>query len=428
MRTTCSIFLSILLFCSHIARAQSDVPTPDHVYMSNIKTVKLNRSGDYLAAPIITLTGGEKLSLGFDDLDATPKNYFYTIVHCNADWTRSNFNTFDYLNGFVENRIQTSRFSRLTLQRYLHYSVDFPNANCTPLKSGNYILKVYMNSDTSQLAFTRRFLVVDSKAGLSGFISTPINPKFFKTHQKVNFSINTKALNINNPFNQVKVVILQNNRWDNAITGIKPMFVKPDGLEYNAENDCLFPAGKEWRWMDLRSLRLQTERVARAEYGKTGTEIWAQPDPERGNARYFYIKDINGKFFPGSLDNTYDANTEGDYTKVNFVFPSKDPYVGYDLYIFGELTNYERNESNKLIYNGTRQAYEGSLFLKQGFYNYVYGLIDRANNNTFSTEYTEGDWWETENDYTVLVYYRSLGGRGDELVGSLPLNSIRNRK
>ncbi|UYQ93746.1 DUF5103 domain-containing protein [Chitinophaga horti] len=427
MRTAFSILLCLLLGCGYVAHAQADVQTPDHVYLKNIKTVKLTRSGDPLSTPIITLNSGEKLSLSFDDLDADVKSYYYTIVHCNADWSRSNYNIFDYLRGFTENRIQDSKFSRMTLQRYTHYSLDFPNNSCTPIKSGNYMLKVYLNSDTSQLAFTRRFMVLDTKASTGGFISTPISPKTFKTHQKVNFSINIKALNVNNPFMQVKVVILQNNRWDNAITGIKPMFVKGDVLEYNAENDCQFPAGKEWRWIDLRSLRLQTERVAHTDYLKTGTIVYAQPDPERGNGRYFYLGDINGRFQPAMLDN-YDVNIEGDYATVNFTYPSPEPYAGYDLYLFGELTNYECNEDNRLRYNGQRRAYEGSLVLKQGFYNYIYGLIDRTNNGKMSTENTEGDWWEAENNYTVLVYYRSLGGRADELVGTLQMNSLKNRK
>lgn len=427
MRTTIFCVIILLAFGSFGAHAQSDVQTPNHVYMNNIKTVKLSRTGDPLSLPILILNSGDQLELTFDDLDNDVKNYFYTIQHCNADWTKSSYNTFDYMRGFSESRIQDSKFSRLTLQRYTHYTLQLPNNNCRPVKSGNYILKVYLNSDTSQVAFTRRFMVLESKAGLNGFISQPINPKFFKTHQKVNFSLNTKGLNVNNPFMQVKVVVMQNQRWDNAITGVKPMFIKGDVLEYNAENDLLFPAGKEWRWIDLRSFRLQTERVGKTDYRKDGTDVFALPDFERGNGRYSYIKDINGMFIPSMLDD-YDQNIEGDYAKVHFVYPSKEPYAGYDLYLFGELTSYECNEGNRLKYNGPLQAYEGELFLKQGFYNYVYGLIDRTTNSPMSTEFTEGNWWETENNYAVLVYFRTIGGRADELVGVLNLNSMTNRK
>ncbi|WP_343305937.1 DUF5103 domain-containing protein [Chitinophaga niabensis] len=422
--STCFTLIAILAGF-HLS-AQENKITPDHVYHQNIRTVKLNRTGDPVSLPLITLNSGEKLELNFDDLQYEVKSYYYTLVLCNADWTPVRMNAIEYLRGFSENQIQDYRFSSVALQKYVHYRVEIPNKNCTPVKSGNYLLKVYLDSDTNKLAFTRRMMVIDNKASVGGFVSQPINPKVFRTSQKVNVSINTKGLNLPNPFDQLKVVIQQNFRWDNAITGIKPQFIKGDVLEYNAEQNIIFPGMKEWRWIDLRSFRLQTERVEKTDYQRTGTTVFAMPDFPRDNQVYQYIKDINGRYFPATIDD-YNPNFEGDYARVNFVFPAKEPYAGYDLYIFGELTDYECNTANKLVYNGARRAYEGALFLKQGFYNYVYGLIDRTTNQ-FSTEYTEGDSWETENVYTVLVYYRALGGRYDELIGQLNLNSIQNRR
>ncbi|HEY0608591.1 MAG TPA: DUF5103 domain-containing protein, partial [Chitinophaga sp.] len=284
-----------------------------------------------------------------------------------------------------------------------------------------------LESDTTQLAFTRRMLVVDNKAGVSGFIQQPVSPKLFRTSQKVNFTVNTAGLNINNPFDQVKVYILQNYRWDNAVSGIKPMFLRGNEIVYNTEVDCVFPAGKEWRWVDLRSFRLQTERVDRSDYRRNGTDIYVKPDPERGSSIYQYIKDINGRYQLATLDD-YDPNFEGDYAAVHFTYPSREPYAGYDMYIYGELTSYECNESNKMVYNPSTGSYEGTLFLKQGFYNYIYGLIDKTvPNSKLNTEYTEGNYWEAENTYTILIYFRPLGGRSDELVGMATLNSMLNR-
>lgn len=420
------VFTVIALLSFFNARAQENRISQDHVYSPTIKTVKLNPTGEPLALPVITLNSGEKLELNFDDMQYEVRNYFYTIQLCNADWTPVMINTIQYLKGYSENQIRDYRFSAVALQKYVHYHLDFPNQNCTPTLPGNYVLKVYLDGDTSQLAFTRRFMVIQQKATLGGYISQPTNPKLFRNSQKINFSVDTKGLNIQNPFDQVKIVIMQNSRWDNAITGIKPRFIKGDVLEYNAEQDCIFPGMKEWRWLDLRSLRLQTERVERSEYGRTTTDVYVLPDFPRDNTVYQYIKDINGRFIPSTLDD-YDPNFEGDYARVHFVFPAKEPYAGYDLYIFGELTSYECNTSNKLTYNGPRQAYEGTLFLKQGFYNYIYALIDRTNDQ-FSTEYTEGNSWETENDYTVLVYYKALGGRHDELIGRMQLNSLTSRR
>lgn len=416
--------LALLLTCA--IWAQEGKITPDHIYLPNIKTVKLVPPGDLMGMPVIALNSGEKLELHFDDIDNQVKDYYYTLTLCNADWSPVNLNTIEYLRGFAENQIRDYRFSSVALQRYVHYKLEIPNSNVTPTRAGNYILKVYLNSDTNQLAFTRRMMVINNKVTLGGFISQPVNQKFFRTSQKINLSVNTKGLNVQNPFEQVKIVIQQNFRWDNAITNIRPMYIKGDVLEYNAEQDCIFPAGKEWRWVDLRSLRLQTERVQKSDYRRDGTDVYVSPDPLRANTTYQYLKDINGRYFPATLDD-YDPYFEGDYAKVYFSVPVKEPFAGYDMYVFGEMTDYEINPSNRLTYNGPKQTYEGWLFLKQGYYNYIYGLLDRTTNK-FSTEYTEGDYWETENAYTIYVYYRALGGRHDELVGQMLLNSLTSRK
>ncbi|HVI47436.1 MAG TPA: DUF5103 domain-containing protein [Chitinophaga sp.] len=430
MRIAAFLFLSVLmqiLFSGRIA-AQVDVITPDHIYQNNIRSVKFNQAGDALSLPMYTIGTGEKLELSFDDMDNDVKNYYYSFILCNADWTPAAVNQFDYMRGFSETRILNYRLSSVALQRYTHYSVQLPGTNSYPVKSGNYLLKVYQDSDTSRLAFTRRMYVVENKAGISGFIQQPMNPKLFRTNQKVNFEINTSSLNIQNPFDQLKVVILQNYRWDNALFNIRPQYINGNVIKYNAELNCIVPGGKEYRWIDLRSFRLQTERVERSEYHAKSTDVYAVTDHERADKVYQFIKDINGLYYLATLEN-YNPDFEGDYATVHFSFAAPEPYAGYDMYILGQMTDYELNDKSKLIYNGATRAYEGSLFLKQGYYNYIYGLVDKTIPNAkFDSELTEGNYWETENNYTILLYFRPLGGRADELVSSVTLNSILNRK
>ncbi|MGN7822823.1 DUF5103 domain-containing protein [Chitinophaga sp. 22536] len=430
MRTAAFLLWVVLAACLFTGRvmAQANVITPDHIYHNNIKSVKFNQQGDPLSMPMYTIGTGEKLELSFDDMDNDVKTYYYSFILCNADWTPAQVNQFDYMRGFSETRILNYKMSSVALQRYTHYSVQLPGTNSYPIKSGNYLLKVYLDSDTTQLAFTRRMYVVESKAGVAGFIQQPVSPKLFRTHQKVNFEVNTGSLNIQNPFDQIKVVILQNYRWDNAVTNLKPQFINGNVIKYNAELDCVIPAGKEFRWIDLRSFRLQTERVLRSEYHANSTDVFAVPDVERADKVYQFIKDVNGKYYLATLDD-YNPDFEGDYASVHFSFASPEPYAGYDMYIFGEMTDYELNSNSKLSYNAASRAYEGTLFLKQGYYNYMYGLIDKTVPNAkLNTELTEGNWWETENNYTILLYFRPLGGRADELVASVTLNSILNRK
>ncbi|PJJ75494.1 uncharacterized protein DUF5103 [Thermoflavifilum aggregans] len=400
--------------------------TPDHVYVPYIKTVHLYPSDMPLNYPLITLNSGQTLTLSFDDLEGGVKDYYYTIVLCNADWKPANLNPFEYIKGFSENRITQYRFSTFPLQHYTHYTLSFPNSNCAPARPGNYILKVYLNDDPSQPVFTRRFLVVNQAVQIAGKIEQPINPKIFQTYQKVNIQIDTRGLNVSNPFDQIKVWMLQNYRWDNAIHDIRPTFVRGSVLEYNAENDCEFPAMKEWRWIDLRSFRLETERVERIDENNNQIEVYARPDASRANQRYQQRRDIDGRYTTEMLESGYNPDVDGDYATVHFSYVTPEPFTNAHLYIFGELTNYECNPSNELHYNPTTGAYEGSLFLKQGYYDYIYGLVTPGSNQ-LDTRLTEGNWWETENTYTILVYFRPIGGRADELVGATVLNSITNR-
>lgn len=409
-----------------ITHAQINDITPDHVYLDNIKTVKVAPGGNPTGLPVIALGGNDRVVVSFDDLDADVKNYYYTLVLCNSDWTPASLNPFDYLRGFIENRVDDYHYSTQPLQEYTHYKLVLPNNNCTPSKSGNYLLKVYLNSDTSQLAFTRRLLVVNNRAIIKGNIQQPVNPKIFQTYQKVNLSVSLQGINVNNPLSQIKVFILQNGRWDNAIRNVKPTFIKGDELDFNAENDCVFPALKEWRWVDLRSFRLQTERVAGIDYGKTETNVYLHPDENRSHQRYLYRRDMNGHFYSAILEQGYNPDFEGDYAKVHFTFKAPVPFAGSDVYVFGEMTNYECARSNQMTYNGAKGVYEATLYLKQGYYNYMYGIIPKGYHK-LDMNNTEGNWWETENDYTILVYYRPLGGRADELIGLRTLNSLQNR-
>jgi hypothetical protein len=403
---------------------------PDAIYSSRIKTVQLYTKGNQLGFPVIRTNSVEQLELHFDDLDADVKNYSYTFQLCNADWTPAMLSQFDFIKGYSQIRITTYRMSSVAYTRYTHYQANLPDRNCVPTRPGNYILKVFRDGDTSKLIFTKRMLVADEKAVVSAQIQQPFNGQLFRTHQKVQFRVVlNEQLNVVNHLQQIKVVILQNNRWDNAIVDIKPSFFSRNTLEFNTENDCVFPSGKEWRWLDLRSFRLQSDRVMNAKYSTSSTEIFVKPDMDRSGQRFNFFRDNNGFYV---IDNIEGLNPfwQGDYATVHFSFvpPNNVALNGRDVYLVGQLTNYDISNQSKMQFNTEKGVYETSLFLKQGYYDYCYVAIDRtARNKVPVFDYTEGNYWETENDYTVLVYYRALAGRADELVGYARVNSLSGR-
>ncbi len=399
----------------------------DRIFYNNIRSVKLHGYGDQLAYPIIRLGSSDQLELHFDDMDAGFKYYSYTFILCNTDWIPAQMSQFDYMRGFSNVRINTYRNSSIALTRYTHYTASLPDRNTFPTRSGNYLLKVFVNGDTSKTAFTKRFLVIDNKATVGATILQSFNPAVSKSHQKVQLSVNVQNLKPTNIFQQIKLVILQNYRWDNCIKNIQPTFIRQNILEYNVENDVLFPAQKEWRWVNLSSFRLQTDRIEKGDYTNRGQTLYIKPDGERNGLRYMYYRDANGMYQLGNIEQN-NPYWQGDYatTWFRYLTSNNQPYPDKDVYLYGEFTQYELVERNKMIFNRVTGMYENQQLLKQGLYDYIYVTVDRKTKQ-LTTEITEGNWWETENNYTILIYYRALGGRADELVGITQVNSLANR-
>jgi hypothetical protein len=415
----------IFLFVLHglVSYAQ----LPDKVYHPNVRSVKLFKYGDIYSYPVMNLNSGDQFELHFDDLDADVKNYYYTYQLCNADWTPSSLFSFDYIKGFQSNRIGTYRNSSIAFTNYTHYQATLPDRNCVPTRSGNYLLKVFLNDDTSKLAFTKRFLIVDNKVSIAATMTQPFSGQYFRSHQRVQVAVNTSAsrLNIFSP-QDLKLTVVQNFVWPTAIMTDRPTIYRGNYYEYN--DDLLsFPSGKEWRWINLSSIRLMSDRMMDILKGRDRTDVYVKPDGERNKQVYIYYRDNNGLYSIENMDGN-NPYWQSDYAYTHFTFapPGNRPYTGRSIYIFGELTGYNPDESSKMIFNEEKGVYEKTLLLKQGFYNYSYVTVpdNLRPGDGLSFESTEGNYQSTENSYMVLIYYRSFGGRSDELIGYTRVNSM----
>ncbi|HYM94307.1 MAG TPA: DUF5103 domain-containing protein [Chitinophagaceae bacterium] len=415
--------VTILLVFALSANAQ----LPDHTYKPNIASVKLFRYGDMYSYPILKLNSNDQLQLLFDDLDADAKTYYYTYQLCNADWSPSSLQPYDYIRGFQTTRISAYRYSSIAFTHYTNYQAVIPDPNCVPTRSGNYLLKVFLNSDTSKLAFTKRFLVIDNKVSISAQLLQPFNGQLYRTHQRVQVGITTNSEVRSVSPQDLKVVILQNNIWTTALFSDRPTIFRGNYYEYSDEATTTFEGGKEWRWIDLRSLRLMSDRMQRMTDSGKSVHVFVKPDGDRENQTYLYYNDLDGIYTIESTDNT-NPYWQGDYAYVHFIFipPGQRAFEGRSVYLFGELTNYSVDQSSRMIFNPDKGAYEKTLFLKQGYYNYCYvTMTDRSSEGrNISFENTEGNYSGTENTYTVLVYFRPFGARADELIGYATANSV----
>ena len=410
-------FLLVIPFIN--CRAQE----PQEVRSTTIHSIKFFKRGDQSALPLIPLNSIESLELHFDDFQTSSKSYYYTFQLCDANWQPANLSQMDYIRGFSQNRITQYRFSSISFTRYVHYAINLPQENCMPSRSGNYLLKVFLNGDTSKLAFTRRMLVTQDKVSVAAQVQQPFTQSLFRSHQKITTRVNFESLDIFNPAQQVRVVVMQNNRWDNMQSASNPTFIRGKEFEYSSEDNFIFEGGKEFRWLDLRSFRLQSERVRRIEYLDKAYEVYPVPDTVRSPNRYFYYKDLNGQYFIETLE---DINPwwQGDYGTVHFTFiPNGNSDFNHrNIYIVGEMNDWQTSAENAMQWNEEKQLYEKNLLLKNGYYSYAFGTKD--GNGPLSFRFTEGLAWDAENQYTVLVYYRAFGARSDELVGTASLNSF----
>ncbi len=418
--------LTIFIFACCIVCNSSYAQNIERVYQSNIKTPQLFVYGNQQSLPVYTLNSAERLELEFDDTDGSVKSYYYTFVLCDYDWNPVNISPFNYIKGFTQNRITTYRYSSISLTNYTHYQAFLPDRNSAPIKSGNYLLKVFLDGDTSKLAFTKQMLVLESKASVSAAVVQPLSAQLFNTHQKLKMSINIGSINSFSAAQQVKVVVLQNNRWDISLRDIPPTFVRGNVLEYNSENIAIFPAGKEWRWLDLRSFRLQSDRVDRADYNKKSTDIYLKTDIDRNGQRYVYFPDYDGMYNIITYE-TINPFWQGDYATVHFSLATVDgnPYPKRDIYLAGYFTGYELSDKWKMNFNTATRRYESTAFMKQGYYNYTYISVDQ--DDPSKKIELEGNYWETENSYTILVYYKSFTDRSDQLIGVGSINSRGDR-
>lgn len=396
----------------------------DYIYKSTIKTVQFNQGVSAFSTPILALGGGTSLNLEFDDLDVEQKLYTLSFVHCNADWTPSNLMQGEYLNGFSDLNILNFKFSVNTLQTYAHYYISFPQQNIEFTKSGNYLMVVFVNGNHDDIAITRRFMVLDDKVQFDATIRQTMGSGQFNK-QQLDFSISAGNYDITNPYRDMKVVVVQNGRWDNAVKDIEPTFVNGKEIRFSLDEKSCFNGSNEFRFFDCRSLRFLTERVKNI-YRDVDLKnhVVLQTDEVRSTKPYLFYNDLNGSFLIKNSESVGDPDVEADYVYVDFFLSYPVPLASGNMYILGKLTDWRMTQLSKMTYNDVKLGYERRLYLKQGYYNYQY--VQSTDGKTGGDDsVTEGSFWDTENDYFILVYHRKFGGQYDQLIGYNKINSLR---
>ena len=406
IKGACRCACTLLLFSSF-----SPVLAQRHEILSpTITSLQVVAGKDWLLPPITQL-GGEPINISFDDLTHEYHRYTYRIEHCEADWTTSEeIFTSDYCEGYYEdNPIDDLVESINTNTLYTHYSLQIPNERCRLKIGGNYRLTVVDNNNDDTPILTVCFMVVEPlmKVGLS--MTTNTDYDINKRHQQIAMDLKYGNLTVTSPETQIKTVVMQNGRWDNAVVNAKPQYVMNDGLRWDHCRDFIFNGGNEYRKFEILDPGHPTLGIETISWDGENYNAMIWTDEPRQS--YVYDEDANGAFYIRNSDN-FENDYSSDY--ILTYFRLKSPRLEGKVYLNASWT-YDRFEPKYEMQYDLAQLYTTNLPLKQGYYSYQYLWL--RNDGTTAPVPSEGNFYQTENQYQALVYYRSIGGRTDRLVG-----------
>ena len=342
-----SVFHVIISLISAEGKNDGRYYYQNSVYKEEIKSVQMYLDGNELSNPVMELNGNAPLVLKFDDLSAKAKDYSYTIIHCDANWNESILMQNEYLEGFPDNPLNDYAFSINATVAYVNYRLEIPNQETKLKYSGNYVVVVFEDKDKEKLVLVKRFHVLEPLARIEGQVKRATFDPFKGSNHEVDFDVYTGSLRVQNPHEEVKVVVSQNRRWDNAIRNLKPLFIRDRVLSYDYNKENVFPAGNEFRYFDIRTNRFPGENVESIKFHRPYYHATLLIDEMRSNKKFFSYKEMNGNYTVESQDRVQDFDTECDYTFVHFTLPLPVPLVGGSVNVFGALTDWNANKSNQ---------------------------------------------------------------------------------
>lgn len=402
------ITMLILLAFTTIVCAQKN-----EIYDPNISTLQVVAGDRWLSMPVIRLNQDEVINIGFDDLTHEYRRFTYTIEHCDADWTVSEgLFPSDFIEGFVEgNTIDDKEESVNTNMLYTHYALSIPNDRCRIRMGGNYRVTVYDENNDHQMIFVAHFMVLDPRMGVMMEVSSNTDIDINKSHQQVAMKLSYGSVTVTEPHEQIKSVVLQNGRWNTAVVNTPAQYIMPNGLQWMHNKELIFEAGNEYHKFEMLDPDHPSMGVDVIRWD--GTDYHVYPFACEPQNNYVYDEDANGAFYIRNSDN-YENDRSSEYMLVHYLLKT-NPIKDGNIYIDGRWTNEQLTPDYQMTYNEESGYYEAVIQQKLGYYNYHFIVVH--DDGTIRQLPTDGNFYQTENKYQCLIYYRGKQDRTDILVG-----------
>ncbi len=399
-------FLFLLLTLTMLGKHQ--------ILSPNVKTLQVVVNYDWLDLPVMHLKSADVLNVAFDELSHNFHRFRVHIEHCEADWSKSEdiFES-DWLEGFNDWAIGDYEHSINTTIPYTHYQFQIPNDYCQLKMSGNYRLHIIDEDNDEEEVLTAEFMVVEQLAGIGLSVTTNTDTDLNGSHQQVSMKLNYNSLNITNQEEQLQVKVMQNGREENMRTNVRPNSVMPRGLVWEHNRELIFDAGNEYHRFEVLDPTHTTLGLESVSWDEEERRYHVHPyvcEPQR---HYLFYKDADGAFYVRNSDNI-ENDTRSDYVLVHYKMGPVREYQDMRLMIDGKWTT-EKSSTYEMTYNEKDHSYNAIITQKMGYYNYQILMIDQENQAHFVPE--EGSFYQTENRYQALVYYKGIGERTWRLVG-----------
>lgn len=442
MKQKAYIITLFLVFCALAQSAETSyrtrVLTPD-----NIKTLRLQ----YLDAKSQEPLGGDPvrpflvmgespigaegdlqqrlLEISFDEMSHEVHQYTYTLLHLNADGSESRLSSYEYVDGFTTQDITQYEHSLNTSELYTHYSFTFPNEEMVIKTSGNYAIKIYEDGNPDKTIALVCFSVVEPltviRAKVRPNTDIEINGRYQQLDIDVDFGNTGRQSTRNEDY---FIVVRQNGRFDNQAFAPKPTFMESNRLRYTNCRALIFEGGNEYHHFDTYSTYFAGVGVDRIAHDRADYHAILFEDKIRGDEQYIHEFDVDGQRVVHAERTIYDIETEAEYMWVHWTLTAEKPWFDGVVYVGGDVFENSISPRNRMQYDNERKCYWLTALVKQGGVDYQYWFVPKGEEKV-TLQRTEGSHWETENEYTIYVYYRPFGSRYDQLVGLQILNTSR---